>query len=104
MIFDTTIFFIECRTGCSCCANENHYRGPFSTLEIAKERVETYHRFRILASQYASTGNYKIEEAKAHITSEGIIICSDGTWYACFRDNVTIDDDEERCHNKSTRK
>ncbi len=54
-------FFIYCSTGCSCCNNENHYRGPFSSRSVAEERIKYYREHPILASQYAKRGVYDIE-------------------------------------------
>jgi len=55
-------YFVECRTGCSCCSSENHSRGPFSTKEIAEARVVAYRGMSLLASQFARSGVYVVEE------------------------------------------
>ena len=60
------IWLILCRTGCTCCACENHYRGPYVTAADAERRVESFLRedsdFWPLASQYARRGVYRVEE------------------------------------------
>lgn len=68
------VFLIECRTGCFCCSNENHYRGPFSSREVAEARVVKYRELRVLASQYSSRGNYHIEEYDGEQLPDGRII------------------------------
>ena len=70
-------FKIYCSTGCTCCSGENHYRGPFSTREIAEEKVKSYRQRRLLASQYSSNGNYYIYEHDAELLSDGRIIIGD---------------------------
>ena len=60
-----TVYRINCRTGCTCCSYENHYRGYFETEEEAKKRVDYYlsknSKFSPLASQYAPRGIYQIQ-------------------------------------------
>jgi len=70
-------YVVYCSTGCSCCSDENHYRGPFSTREIAEARCELYTKTRLLASQYARNGNYKIEEYDAELLPGGRVIVDD---------------------------
>jgi len=53
-------FFIECRTGCTCCASNNKIFGPFLTLELAKEKAESLRNQSFLSSQYAPNGIYNI--------------------------------------------
>ena len=67
------IFRIEARTGCSCCSDENHYRGPYKTREDAERRVKFYleeegdKKYWPIGSQYARRGRYTIEEHLAEI-------------------------------------
>jgi hypothetical protein len=104
LAFDKEIFFVECRTGCSCCASENHHRGPFSTEEIAIERALGYQEQKLLASQYAPNGLYNIEKHKAIILQatssnktegeEGVkdfIVCENGRWFDGFKDEFNED-------------
>jgi hypothetical protein len=36
------LFAIECRTGCTCCSCDNHYRGPYKTSEDAQRRINYF--------------------------------------------------------------
>ena len=67
-------YIIECTTGCSCCRNENHYRGPYATREIAQEAEKCFHNIRLLSSQYSSSGNYYIREHDCEILPDNRII------------------------------
>lgn len=67
-------FIIRCRTGCTCCSHENHETGPYSSREIAEERVARFTKERRLASQYARNGVYEIEEYEAEVLPDGRII------------------------------
>lgn len=82
----TKAFVIYCSTGCTCCSSENHYRGPFSSREIAERRADDYHKARILASQYARNGRYEIEEHEAEILPDGRIIV-DNTVFGGWADD-----------------
>jgi len=57
------IFLIECRTGCSCCSYENHYRGPYKTFEDAEKRIKYFQTsdYYPIASQFARRGRYNIK-------------------------------------------
>jgi hypothetical protein len=70
------IFTIYCSTGCTCCSEENHYRGPYRTREEATKAAEGFRSRKLLSSQYSSTGNYSIEEAEGEILPDGRIIIS----------------------------
>lgn len=61
------VYKIECRTGCSCCSEENHYRGLYETKEEAQARIDRFKRGidYPLASQYSIYGNYTLEEFDA---------------------------------------
>jgi hypothetical protein len=90
-------FLIYCSTGCSCCSGENHYRGPFSTKEIADAHVPQYHEQQILASQFSSRGNYSVEgPLQGEQLEDGRIIGGDSV-YRGFADNHTPGSREERC-------
>ena len=89
-------FLIYCSTGCSCCSGENHYRGPFSTKEIAAARVPQYREQQILASQYSSRGNYSVEGPfQGEQLEDGRIIGGDNV-YKGFADTLTPGGDDER--------
>ena len=89
------IWLVECSTGCTCCSDENHTRGPFSTREIALQRTLKYRELRILASQYAARGVYYIQESEAEQLPDGRLI-SGGTVYNGFADQYDAGDDLER--------
>lgn len=82
----TTAFLIYCATGCSCCNNENHYRGPFSTREIAEEKKADYTASRLLASQYSENGNYTIYEVSCEQLPDGRLIIDGERLVAEFAD------------------
>lgn len=86
------LFIVECRTGCSCCSSENHYRGPYSSEEIAKGHVERFREMPLLSSQYSKTGNYHIREEAGELLPDGRVI-SDSKVYAGFKD----DGDDDVC-------
>lgn len=67
-------YIVECSTGCTCCSNENHLRGPFSSREVAEAACVQYHNMAILASQYARNGNYYVREYDAESLPDGRII------------------------------
>jgi len=57
------LFFIKCSTGCSCCSDENHLRGPYLTEGEASRRIchfKTVGNYHPLASQYAKRGRYDL--------------------------------------------
>jgi hypothetical protein len=71
-------YFIYCGTGCTCCNYQNHYCGPFSTLEIAEDYKRRFHEGKKLASQYAPNGQYCIEEETVDMTlPNGRVIIND---------------------------
>ena len=80
------IYLIKASTGCSCCNEENHIRGPYKTLGAAKKRIEYYKseksKFWPLASQYASRGCYTIYEIEAEEISKGRYIIDDKVFEA----------------------
>jgi hypothetical protein len=84
-------FIIECRTGCSCCAYENHYRGPYSSREVADAVAKRFYDNKLLASQYARNGVYDVQEYDAEILPDGRIII-DNTVFANFMDDGIEDD------------
>ena len=75
------LFVIYCRTGCSCCSNENHYRGPYQTREDAQKEIDSYYapdsKFWPLASQYAKRGHYNIKEIEVETLPDGRQIVND---------------------------
>ena len=59
------IYRIKCRTGCTCCRSDNHYRGLYLTKEEAEARISRFRRGvdYPVASQYSKYGQYTIEES-----------------------------------------
>ena len=92
------LFTIYCSTGCSCCHNENHYRGPFSTRQIAEARVTDYRKESLLASQYARNGVYQIYEETAEQLPDGRLITGHLV-YKKFVDDECPGSDEERIYD-----
>lgn len=73
------LVFIEARTGCTCCSDDNHYRGPYRDKESAERRIAYYKapdsKYWPLASQFSKRGNYSITEVEAEeIPGDRIII------------------------------
>lgn len=76
-------YTIHCGTGCSCCSDDNHYCGPYSTREVANRWKQDFHNRKKLASQYAENGRYTIEEHDAEILPDGRVIIDSrifGAW------------------------
>ena len=71
------VWIVHCRTGCTCCASENHYRGPFKTKEKAEEMAKSYHDLPLLASQFARRGLYRVGEWTAEVLPDGRLIVDD---------------------------
>lgn len=88
-------FFIECRTGCSCCANENHFTGPWRSLSRARQEVAYYRETRRLASQYSERGNYTISWQQVEILPDGRILTDDRV-FGGFSDDPDYDDYNEQ--------
>lgn len=67
-------YIIHCSTGCSCCNEENHYRGPYKAQKDAEDAKAGFQLNKLLASQYAPEGRYSIEEHEAEELPDGRII------------------------------
>lgn len=89
----TTAYLVECRTGCSCCAEENHWRGPFSSQDAADKAVESFKAMPLLASQFSRTGVYSIRPATCEILDDGRMIIDGDRVCATFVDDVAETDD-----------
>ena len=70
----TKAYIVDCRTGCTCCARENHKRGPYSSREVAERKVEAFRSIPLLASQYAPRGVYDVGEYDAEALADGRLI------------------------------
>jgi len=79
------LILIECRTGCTCCSSDNHYRGPYKTVDDAKRRIASFlapdSKFWPVASQYAHRGNYSVQEVEAEQLPDGRIIVGESRVY-----------------------
>jgi len=71
------LFFVECRTGCTCCQDENHIVGPYSTLDLAYGAEREFHANKRLSSQYAKNGKYRTTILDAEPISRGRFIVGD---------------------------
>lgn len=67
-------FMIRATTGCSCCREENQVRGPWRTLDGAREAKAAYARARLLSSQYAPNGCYEIFKVPAELLPDGRLV------------------------------
>jgi hypothetical protein len=68
------VFLIYAGTGCTCCNNENHYRGAYRTKEEAESRLKEFQEMPLLASQFARKGCYSIEEREGEMLPDKRII------------------------------
>jgi len=84
-------YIIECRTGCSCCSSDNHKRGPYTSRSVAEEKVASFRAIPLLASQYARSGIYDIEECEAEVLPDGRLIINERL-FAGWAD-TTLDDE-----------
>lgn len=81
------LYFIECRTGCTCCSGDNHYRGPYRSEEDAANRISFFrtsegdHAFWPVASQYSRRGDYRVVEYEVEEISGGRAIVNDRVFY-----------------------
>ena len=82
-----TCYMIYCGTGCTCCNSENHYRGPFSTREIAEEKCKDYTATKLLASQYAENGRYTIMPTAYEQLPDGRLILDGSRITSGFADD-----------------
>ena len=59
-----TLFFIEARTGCSCCRENNHIRGPYKFKKDAEKRINYYlskdSKYWPIGSQFYPQGSYHV--------------------------------------------
>jgi len=89
------IYVIHARTGCSCCMDDNHYRGPYKTNDDAMRRINYYKsansEYWPLASQYARRGSYFVEELTIEPVSGGRFIIK-GTTTVYGLDFIEVDE------------
>ena len=67
------VWWIECYTGCSCCADQNFDIGFFLDEEEPKAFIEKWSKGigNPLASQYAKYGRYHLASSEAEILPDG---------------------------------
>jgi hypothetical protein len=67
------VWYIECRTGCSCCADENFCQGFYDNPEKPQALIDKWLTGdgNPLASQYARYGRYTLHEIEAEILPDG---------------------------------
>jgi len=81
-----TLWFIGCRTGCTCCCYENFIHGPYTSLEDAESQKKDWleRKNNPIASQYARYGSYHVFDREAEfISGDRLIVgehvfCDDG--------------------------
>lgn len=81
------IFFIEARTGCGCCAYENHYRGPYASWDAASDRVDAFKTRRLTASSASTEGIYLIKQIPAERLADGRYIAEKHVFDLLFHVN-----------------
>lgn len=101
-----TIYLIEARTGCTCCASENHFRGPYRTEDDAQRRIDYYHapdsKFWPTASQYAHRGSYHVVGVAVERLPDGRVILDERyvvpslQFIEVREDGTIVCDEEER--------
>lgn len=74
------VWYIECRTGCSCCADQNFDQGFYDNPDEPQALIDKWlaGKGNPLASQYAKYGRYHLCETEAEILPDGRWIV-DGT-------------------------
>ena len=67
------VWYIECCTGCSCCADQNFDQGFYDNPEEPQALIDKWLKGdgNPLASQYARYGRYRLCEAEAEILPDG---------------------------------
>lgn len=100
------MYLIYTATGCSCCNDENHYRGPYKTKEDAERRISYYRhpksKYWPIASQYSKRGSYSIEEIKVEQLADGryildgSIVVSDLNFIIVNEKGIVKNDEAER--------
>lgn len=78
-IIKQSAWIIRCNTGCTCCAYENHVRGPYRSEEDANNRVKFFRTgaWYPLGSQYARRGRYTIDNVTLETLPDGRVIIGD---------------------------
>lgn len=69
-MFETKkVWYIECITGCTCCAGDNFDQGFYDNEEEPKAIIERWSKGdgNPLASQFAKYGRYYLHECEAEI-------------------------------------
>lgn len=64
-------YFIEARTGCTCCSSDNFITGPYISKAEAEAEMVSMHDRKALASQFASNGRYSLISASLEVLPDG---------------------------------
>lgn len=80
------VWYIDCSTGCSCCAYENFNQGFYTNEEEVNEVVAKWRKGEgnPLASQYAKYGIYYIIKEEAEILPDGRMIVDNKVYSANY--------------------
>lgn len=67
------VWWIECYTGCTCCADQNFDQGFYFDEETPKAIIEKWSKGigNPLASQYAKFGRYHLNSGEAEFLPDG---------------------------------
>lgn len=78
------VWYIECRTGCSCCADENFDQGFYDNPDEPQALIDKWLTGdgNPLVSQYARYGRYRLHEVEAEILPDGHWIIKDKVFNA----------------------
>lgn len=100
------MYLIYAGTGCTCCNDDNHYRGPYKTKEDAERRISYYYhkdsKYWPLASQFASRGHYSVKEIEierlpdGRYILDGSIVVSDLNFIIVNEKGIIENDKAER--------
>lgn len=79
-------FMVHCTTGCSCCSDQNHWCGPFSSMEVAVRWTDIFRDTKHLTSQYAPNGRYTVSAHSVAFLPDGRLIVDDRV-FRCWADD-----------------
>jgi hypothetical protein len=99
------LYKISCRTGCTCCSNDNHYRGYYKSPEDALKRINYFKspnsKFWPVASQYSKRGNYDVSEVNVERLVDGRFVVGDRVTNEIsiidLNEDGSLDDNDAEC-------
>jgi len=73
------VWVMFCKTGCTCCSDENFAQGFFNSAEEAQALMDEYLQGigNPLTSQFSKYGRYSIAKYEAEILPDGRMIVGD---------------------------